>query len=219
MNITHYTHKSSQDGVPEEISLWHKSILTLISFQDKKVLDIGCGAGGFLSYIQKKHNSQILGIDPNPANIKAAEKSGIKTFSGYASYCEDKDFRNCDIVTSFEVLEHTYDYKDIFVPAGKFLKPGGHLVVTTPNAFHTLRLLSMLCGEHRDPLLDPTKNDEPEHIRLYSPAMITRAFEKSGFTAVRLYGALHFKGKDIILKNKFLIQFFSQHLIGVGEKK
>ena len=77
----------------------------------------------------------------------------------------------------------------------------------------------MFWGEHRDMLMDPTRYDRPEHIRLYSYKMMKRAFEKSGFSDIKVYGVLKLFNSEIVLKNKYLINYFAQHVVGVGYKK
>ncbi len=215
-----YKNKSTIDGSCKEYLFWHNVSLKYLDYKKKDVLDIGCGAGGFLNFIKNNYNSNVIGIDPNFNNIKEIESQSIKGFVGYADEMlnESQLKNNFDIVTSFEVLEHVYSYKDIFIPAFSFLKNGGIFCVSTPNAFHALRLFSMFFGDHRDSLIDPTRSDEPEHVRLYSYNMMKRAFEKSGFKNIKIFGILKLLDKEIILKNKILINYFAQHLVGIGNK-
>ena len=218
--MNHYKQKNNIDGNPDKYSSWHIPVLKLINFRDKNVLDLGCGAGGFLKTIRKDYTSKVFGIEPNIGNIKKLEESGIDNYHGIASeFIEIESLKNnMDIVCSFEVLEHVYDYKDIFLPGFVFLKKGGVFCVSTPNAFNILRIINMFFGEHKDILMDPTIHNEAEHIRLYSYNMIQRAFIKSGFKDIKIYGVLKLLNKEIIFKNRFLINFLSQNLVGIGYK-
>jgi hypothetical protein len=47
-----YSKKASHDGDPEVLEIWHKAILELLVFDNKSVIDIGCGSGSFLSKIK-----------------------------------------------------------------------------------------------------------------------------------------------------------------------
>lgn len=216
--VVDYKIKTELDGSTDEYVIWQVPALKYIDFKNKKVLDIGCGAGGFLHYLKNRFRCEVLGIDPNQTNANQCNKAGIEVAVGYADEFVDQFSAQFDIVTSFEVLEHVYSYKDLFEPAGCFLKKGGSFVISTPNAFHLLRIWCMLRGDHRDLLMDPTRYYRPEHIRLYSYNMMKRAFEKSGFSDIRIYGVVKIFKKEIVLKNKILINYFAQHLVGIGKK-
>ena len=215
-----YKIKKNIDGSQSTFFKWHVVVLKKIDFVNKKVLDMGCGAGGFLNYLKNNYKSNVIGIDPNSENIKICRYHNIQVYNDYANELLNNEelVDRFDIVTSFEVLEHVYSYKDLFLPAFLFLKEGGFFCISTPNAFHIFRILSMILGDHRDILMDPTRNEEPEHIRLYSYKMIKRAFCKSNFNNIKIYGILRIFKYNIILKNRFLINYFAQHLIGIGAK-
>ena len=63
-----YGKKNTVDGTIDSLGVWHKAALKVVDFKNKKVLDIGCGSGSFLSYIRKEA-AEILGLDPNPAHL------------------------------------------------------------------------------------------------------------------------------------------------------
>ena len=64
---------------------------------------------------------------------QAQEKWPHITFAqgDITSYRSSKKF---DVVISSEVIEHIDDKKSFFDTARSLLKPGGHLIITTPNA-------------------------------------------------------------------------------------
>jgi 2-polyprenyl-3-methyl-5-hydroxy-6-metoxy-1,4-benzoquinol methylase len=217
--IVDYKIKTVTDGSTKSYVVWHVPALRFVDFKSKRVLDIGCGAGGFLNYLRNRYQSKVHGIDPNSSNAEKCKESGIKVLVGYAEEFMEQFEKEFDVVTSFEVLEHVYSYKDLFAPAHYFLRENCPFVISTPNAFHVLRIWSMFWGEHRDMLMDPTRYDRPEHIRLYSYKMMKRAFEKSGFSDIKVYGVLKLFNREIVLKNKYLINYFAQHVVGVGYKK
>ena len=214
-----YKIKTVTDGSPHSYVIWHVPSLRFVDFKNKNVLDIGCGAGGFLTYLRNQYQSKVRGIDPNSNNAGKCKEVGIEVSVGYADEFMKQFENEFDVVTSFEVLEHVYSHKDLFVPAHHFLKENSPFTISTPNAFHILRLWSMLWGDHRDMMMDPTRDDGPEHIRLYSYKMMKRAFEKSGFSDIKVYGVLKLFNRAIVFKNRYLINYFAQHVVGVGYKK
>jgi ubiquinone/menaquinone biosynthesis C-methylase UbiE len=67
-----------------------------------------------------------------------------------------------DLVTCSEVIEHLENYRALLREANRVLKPGGLLVVTTPNVLNAYsRLRYLVCGFANlfGPL--PSKNDKP----------------------------------------------------------
>jgi hypothetical protein len=102
----------------------------------------------------------------------------------------------------------------------RMLNPGGQGVITTPNAFNIARVITFLFKqEHHDPLLDSTRSKEPEHIWLWSYGMIKRICDdEPELTVQYIYGIVTVFGKIIILTNKFMIRYFSKHLIIIFKK-
>jgi SAM-dependent methyltransferase len=78
--------------------LWSKFIEILNKLEVKKILDIGCGGGGFC--LLAKHNGfDIKGIDLSRAQVEKAVKKGCK--------CEAKDV--CDVKERFEAAVAVFD--------------------------------------------------------------------------------------------------------------
>lgn len=95
----------------------------------KIVLDFGCGNGNFVKFLQSK-NYNALGYDKS-ANITehlALQKTPL--------YRNEKDIPNFyfDMITCFDVIEHTTNPAEIVETLHKKLKKGGILLITTPNA-------------------------------------------------------------------------------------
>jgi 2-polyprenyl-3-methyl-5-hydroxy-6-metoxy-1,4-benzoquinol methylase len=190
----------------------------LVDFLGKSILDIGCGSGSFLKSVRSSAH-EVLGIDPNPNNIEILREQGI---SGKVGYTNDflNDIRGrFDIVTCFEVIEHLYEPWNVYTGAYEALVPGGVFVVTTPNAFHVLRGIDFLFRQkHRDVLMDPSRCDQPEHVRLWSAGMLVRSLRKIGFKEARCYGVVQVFNRVIVLRRSLFVRLFAQHLIGIGKK-
>lgn len=101
----------------------------------KIVLDAGCGTG-YGTYELSKKAKKVYGIDQNIAVIKYAQKVyKNKNLSFQAGNLEKIRFpkNRFDLICIFEVIEHVNDYKGFLKELYRVLKPGGTLLISTPN--------------------------------------------------------------------------------------
>jgi 2-polyprenyl-3-methyl-5-hydroxy-6-metoxy-1,4-benzoquinol methylase len=101
---------------------------------NKRLLDFGCGAGGFLKLAQEL-SGEVMGVEvENRVRDYWAGKLEIK-----ASIEQLKgDF---EIITAFHVIEHLQDPGEMLHTLAKFLARGGTLVVEVPNSEDSLLTL------------------------------------------------------------------------------
>jgi glycosyltransferase involved in cell wall biosynthesis/SAM-dependent methyltransferase len=91
-----------------------------------------------------------------------------------------------------ELIEHLFeDPMFMMSEINRILRPGGHLVLTTPNIASMRALSAILNGYHPGffaSYIKPTGDhgDHPRHNREYTPNDIHHLFVGSGFTVVRL---------------------------------
>jgi len=93
------------------------------------VIDVGCGRGDFLRFARRERpDLELTGIDvaPNEAT------EGIRFAQGdILQYSLDEQF---DAVLSFQVIEHLADVNEFVDRLLQLVRPGGIVVVSTPNA-------------------------------------------------------------------------------------
>ena len=94
-----------------------------------RLLDVGVGDGYTIRLV--KPDGEITGIDFDKAELAGAEARGISGKEGSA-YDIPFPARSFEIVTCFEVLEHLKAPVDALKEIDRVLRPGGHLVVSTP---------------------------------------------------------------------------------------
>lgn len=104
------------------------------------ILDMGCGDGALAGVIHNTLNNHIIGVDTDPYAIALArgifEKRGYRgeffKIEGYATEFPDGKF---DAAVCSDVIEHVADPVDLLREIKRVLRPGGHLVITTPLRF------------------------------------------------------------------------------------
>ncbi|MBI2613218.1 MAG: methyltransferase domain-containing protein [Candidatus Levybacteria bacterium] len=105
--------------------------------KNKTVLDIACGEG-YGSFLLSKKAKNVTGVDVADEIIKnAVEKyqlnGNIKFVSSDAVDFLAKTNKKFDVIISFETVEHVKNYMQFIELLKKCLKPGGTLVLSTPN--------------------------------------------------------------------------------------
>lgn len=95
------------------------------------LLDIGCGAGTFLE-LAKSRSWKVLGLDSSKAAMHYATRRKIKVINERVEKTRLVP-NKFDIVSAFQAVEHFTDPLKVLKTIHKTLKPGGLLVITTPN--------------------------------------------------------------------------------------
>lgn len=108
------------------------SLIELKNLRGKKIVDIGCGAGSFLDLV-KGYTSDTFAIEPAKYYHDALNLKKHKVFSSIRDLLSTTE-EQFDYVTSFSVIEHVDDPIDFIISATKLLKPGGVLIISTPNS-------------------------------------------------------------------------------------
>ena len=103
------------------------------NIREPAIVDLGCGDGWLPSILG--HFGPTHGVDlSDAAVVEAAERYPWVSFE-YADILNwDHPPATFDIVISHEVIEHVDDQTKYLQIALSLLKPGGYLILTTPNA-------------------------------------------------------------------------------------
>lgn len=102
----------------------------------KSILDFGCGSGEMLEAFSDSYTA--LGIEPD-SGARALAKKKVKLGSVYESSASVKmQGIFVDVVTLFHVIEHLYDPSLELERIYDLVKPGGLLIIETPNSYDAL---------------------------------------------------------------------------------
>ncbi len=147
------------------------SVMWLNAQPQGKLLDVGCGNGSFLATMQRL-GWEVAGVEPDPksANI-GREQLGLAVTVGTleeASFLPD----SFHCITAHQTIEHMHDPISFLKESFRLLRPGGTLVVTTPNIPSLGH--RVFRGSWRG--LEP-----PRHLYLFSPKALGTCVEKVGY--------------------------------------
>ena len=151
-----------------------------------RILDVGCGFGGFLKGAAEQGWRYPEGIEVAPQATEYASKFfPVETRPFEETEHTDYLF---DVVRLHNVIEHVRSPKAVIMTAHKNLRSGGLLVINTPNY---RSISSTLCREKWHYI---GGND---HIYLFTPKTISHLLTKNGFKIVNM----ETKGTHIAPKN------------------
>lgn len=126
--LKHY--QSVEDKNPPKKIKAYFSLVKDQAYGKRTLLDIGCGYGRFLNAAQNEF--ETFGIDPSWHAISEAKlyASGAKfEVATISSYKPDRLF---DVITAFDILEHTNNLFGSLQKIKSWLKPGGLLIAVVP---------------------------------------------------------------------------------------
>jgi len=103
------------------------------------VLDVGCGIGNFLAYAQDRQ-LQASGMDVDSNAVKHARERGLVAFTPQ-ELDEQMPDSSIDAVTMWDVIEHLYEPRPVVQSLARKVRPGGAMLLETPDAAFPLRAL------------------------------------------------------------------------------
>jgi|SRR5437667_32632 len=184
------------------------------------VLDIGC-AQGTLALLLAERGHRVVALDIRQGFLDYAssryEKGEMRFICGNAMEVEISE--RFDLIFANQIVEHLVYPVEFTKRLVAWLKPGGRLVVTTPNADYlksdlpTFSELGNLAQyEHRQ-----FTADGDGHFFAYRAAELTQVFERSGLTGVT---ARYFESPFISghLKVRYLHRFFPAPILAFFDR-
>ncbi|MBC7247893.1 MAG: class I SAM-dependent methyltransferase [Actinobacteria bacterium] len=180
---TRELHRRWVPGAPDGHAAY-AALLSELCPEGGRVLDLGCGSEAFLSFLLPR--AEIIGVDrdevsgPYHAYLRADLEGGIPLGD------ESVDLAACKFL-----LEHIQEPGRLLREVRRVLRPGGHLVIMTPNVLYypyaaNLVLSRLLPQEWRMGLvgrLTGRGSDEvyPVHYRCNTPRRVRRELADAGY--------------------------------------
>lgn len=99
----------------------------------KKVLDVGCGTGRLIGYLQNE-GAEVTGVDLSEKMVEKVQKK-FSFIDVKQADIRELPFENdsFDVVIAAFVIVHLKDLQEAFDEVCRVLKPGGHFIVTNIN--------------------------------------------------------------------------------------
>ncbi|KAI8644603.1 S-adenosyl-L-methionine-dependent methyltransferase [Parasitella parasitica] len=119
---------------------WHELEKMFPVFQDKRVLDLGCGYGWHCVYAAEHGSRQVVGIDSSVKMIQVAKsKTNSPVISYHVQSIEQADYPadSFDVVISSLAFHYVASFDDICVKVKNCLVDGGDFVFSVENPIFT----------------------------------------------------------------------------------
>ena len=137
------------DGVSNP---WHRQASRMlkvgIEVRGKRVLEIGCGRGGFAGWLERQ-GADLTAADFSEEALRQARThftaSSIK-WMVQDIQCLTLEDNSFDTVISCETVEHVPDPRRAIRELARVLRPGGILVLTCPNYLGPMGWIVHTCG-------------------------------------------------------------------------
>jgi len=140
-----------------------------------RVLDVGCGSGEWLLSM-RAWGWDVQGVDFDEGAVAIARHKGLPIHLGSL---ESADFPDnaFDAVTLSHVIEHVADPIHTLEECRRVLKPGGTLLLFTPNA---------ASFGHRLFKRDWRGLEPPRHLHLFCPRSMARLLRAAGYSHFKI---------------------------------
>lgn len=141
-----------------------------------RVLDVGAGQGENVAWLRDRGHD-VVGLEPNPRAVEICRARGLPVIQGSLESAE-LETESFDTVLLSQVIEHLTDPVASLGVVRRLLRPGGRVVLLTPNVEGFPARLFGLEWAHWH---------VPYHVYLYGPGQLRRLLIASGFGVARLH--------------------------------
>lgn len=144
--------------------------------KEARIIDLACGSGRFIYFLQKEGYHRAQGVDLNQKMIDLAREMGVENvevgdlFQILPHHKEEFDFISANDIIEHLRREEILEFLDLVYAA---LKPGCSTLMTTPNMAALFGGMAGLGVFHEV---------------AFTPKSLARVFQVCGFEHVKVYG-------------------------------
>ena len=164
-----------------------------------RLLEVGCGGGKMLKRMAEL-GWQVEGLDSDPIAVEKARGDGLQVHHGTLE-AQEYPQSHFDAITMCHLIEHVYHPLRLLEQCYRILKPGGSLVIVTPN---------IESWGHRMFGRDWRGLEPPRHLHIFTMQSLLRLTEHAGFqklrawTSVRGGGWIFMASRSVRIKGKYI---------------
>jgi len=183
-----------------EAYLWRHVLGLCAELGARRIVDIGCGNGALCGELAS-NGYEVVGCEPCAEIVHLAQRGAPGLLFHMLGVDDDPSVignENFDVAIATEVIEHLVRPFNLTRFAKQLLRPGGHLIISTPYHGYLKNLFLALTNSwdaHLSPFWDGG------HIKFWSYKTLSQLLNGSGFRIVRFIGAgrLPFLWKSMII--------------------
>ncbi|WNO05468.1 methionine biosynthesis protein MetW [Rhodoferax mekongensis] len=154
--------------------------------QGSRVLDLGCGDGAMLDYLQRERGCSGYGVELDDANVLACVKRGVNVLQlnldqGLTVF-EDASF---DVVLQIDTLQHLRNAETMLIETARVGRVG---IVAFPNFAHWPNRVSILQGRMPVTKRLPYQWYDTPNIRVGTHADLAVLAQRNGLRVLDSFG-------------------------------
>src|SRR5262245_37050385 len=140
--------------------------------KDAAIVDVGCGAGKLLHHFGERGYWNVRGVDVSPEQVQISRQVVPDVAEENALDFLERNKEAFDLITGLDIIEHLHKPEVLRFLDAAFaaLKPGGRLILQTPNAESPWGTL------HR--------YNDFTHELSFNPNALSRLMTLTGFTGI-----------------------------------
>lgn len=215
------------------------------------IVDFGCFPGGF-GMLMRKYFGDTIELIGTGLALLADFRQAMSIHNIYDSLLEvdidpenplftTNDFpadiplpdNSVDLIVAAEVFEHLYSPINFISQSARVLKPGGRLLLTTPNVSYFGNICRLVCGKSIFPNLHEShfylKSEWRAHMRVYDASEIRTLMADGGLEEVKHYmidnkddyrrtQTFSIRLKMFFIRMSYIIPYFRNQYMGVFKK-
>ncbi len=147
-----------------------------LGFADAGFRDMQARSDSWLHEHLDRASSSLVGIDIEDEGVELARSRGYEAYQANACRVEELEalaIEPADLIIAGEVIEHLEDPGAFLRALSVLIKPGGELIVTTPNSHGLINIAATLVNR---------EINHPDHLVMYTWRTLTTLLERTGWT-------------------------------------
>ena len=151
----------------------------------RRLLDVGCDTGAFLSAAAKEFGIQPVGLDVGARSVAIAAERGIEVYQATIEQAASH-LRDFAVITAIDLVEHVSDPASLLRQIRDRLCPGGVAYLETPNIYSAVykigRVLARVTGGRPGALYE--RLFPPQHIQYFTRTSLNALARACGLDLV-----------------------------------